>query len=180
MHARLLAIPCTPCSHARSLACHNTPCPARARRHNNAGSPADAALFPPASPSSLQEYSAHALFNGRYPSKAVRELAGDAGFMARLLASLPGASPTAPCVSAVVAGLQGKSVLAGPLGPVGAAAPALPQPAPPPPHHATKASGVAGLLPQDTQPEPTAKQPPAAAQQQALPPPAPPGVLTAG
>eukprot|EP00983_Pelagomonas_calceolata_P127150 1161373-Pelagomonas_calceolata.AAC.15 len=54
-----------------------------------------------------QEYSALDQFCGRFPSKAVREMAGDAAFMASLLGSLsPSISPTTPCIAAVVLGLQ--------------------------------------------------------------------------
>lgn len=59
------------------------------------------------SPWPMQEYSALDLFCGRFPSKAVREMAGDAAFMSNLLSSLsPSISPNTPCVAAVVAGLQ--------------------------------------------------------------------------
>jgi len=55
----------------------------------------------------LQEYSALDQFCGRFPSKAVREMAGDATFMSGLLTSLsPSISPTTSCVAAVVLGLQ--------------------------------------------------------------------------
>lgn len=71
-------------------------------------------------PAGLREVSAVELFCGRYPPKAVRGLAGEPGFMSELLGSLPGVDAAAPCVAAVCAGLQGRSVLAsvhGPLGP---------------------------------------------------------------
>jgi hypothetical protein len=54
-----------------------------------------------------QEYSALDLFCGHFPSKAVREMAGDAAFIASLLGSLsPSIDPATPCVAAVIAGLQ--------------------------------------------------------------------------
>uniref|UniRef100_A0A7S3QVQ1 Uncharacterized protein n=1 Tax=Dunaliella tertiolecta TaxID=3047 RepID=A0A7S3QVQ1_DUNTE len=109
--------------------------------------------------SSFQEYSALDQFCGRFPSKAVREMAGDAAFMASLLGSLsPSISPTTPCIAAVVLGLQGKSVLAGPLGCVdsmpAAPAPSSEPPSPTPmPVHASKPPGLSMVPGSREQPE---------------------------
>ncbi len=47
------------------------------------------------------------LFCGRHPTKAVRQLASDAAYMANLLTSLPGVDPTSAPVMNMVLALAG-------------------------------------------------------------------------